>query len=81
MSQDPNPTSDPVIPVTLVRDLAAYAALPLAPAREAGVAGILQAWVPEANALSAKMSQAQYQTLVPATVFIHQPAGDEETAA
>jgi hypothetical protein len=81
MSQDSKPMNEPGVPATLVRDLAAYAALPLAAGREAGVAGILQAWVPEANALSATMSQARYQTLVPATVFIHQPTGDEEASA
>lgn len=62
----------------LVRRMAEYAALPLAPGREVTVASILSAWLPDANALSAKMSAAAYQAVVPATVFTHPDAQDPE---
>jgi len=55
----------------LVRQLAAYAALPLPSDRELAVAEVLEAWLPEANALNEKMSTAAHQELVPATIFIH----------
>ena len=54
-----------------VRGLARYAALPLAPEREAIVAGILDAWIPAADELSRKMSAAAYQALLPITVVVH----------
>jgi hypothetical protein len=63
----------------LVSNLAAYAALPLEPSRQANVAAILSVWIPNANALSTKMSAAQYQSLVPATLFTH-PATPEAEA-
>ena len=59
-----------------VRALADYAALPLAPGREALLAPVLQAWVDDANALSRKMSAPEYWTLMPATVFSH-PVDEE----
>ena len=55
----------------LVRDLAGVAALPLQAGRETAVVSILQTWLTDANALSAKMSRAAYQTLVPVIVFCH----------
>ncbi len=81
MTQEQTPTPASSAPVELVRRLAAYAALPLAETREAGVAAILGAWVPDANALSLKMSAAQHQNLLPATVFTHPGAGEGESAA
>lgn len=66
------------ITVEHVRELALFAALSLPKEREAAVAAILNAWVPDANALSKKMSAAVYQTLVPATVFAHPGTVDGE---
>lgn len=63
----------------MVRNLASYAALPLAAGREIAVAEVLGAWLPDANDLSAKMSDSAYQTLVPATVFVHPEAREGET--
>lgn len=63
-----------------VRDLAEYAGLPLAADRRPAVMAILNAWIPDANALSEKMSAAEYLTLVPATVFSHPSATDGESA-
>lgn len=60
-----------------VRLLAACAELPLPAHREAAVAAILDAWLPDANALSHKMSAAEHRDLVPATVFNH-PAVAED---
>ena len=66
------------ITVEHVRELALFTALSLPKEREAAVAVILNAWVPDANALSKKMSAAVYQTLVPATVFAHPGTVDGE---
>ncbi len=54
-----------------VRALARYANLPLPAQREAGVAAILDAWVPAAEELSRKMSAAAHQDLLPITVLTH----------
>jgi hypothetical protein len=69
--------TDQVVTPDLVRSLANHAALPLAAGRESAVASVLGAWLPDANALSAKMSEPGCQTLVPATVFVHPDAQDE----
>lgn len=61
-----------------VRNLAGVAALPLAPGRAEVVASLLAAWLPDANALSRKMSAPEHQDLVPATVFTHPAAPAEE---
>ena len=66
------------ITVEDVRALAVFAALPLDKNREAAVAAILNAWVPDANALSRKMSDAKHQALVPSTVFTHPESCDGE---
>jgi hypothetical protein len=58
---------------TDVAMLAAHAALPLDPRRIAAVAAILSAWLPDANALSRKMSAPEYRALMPATIFAHAP--------
>jgi hypothetical protein len=60
-----------------LRALAMAAGLEIPAEREAQVDGVLQAWLVDANALSRKMSAAQFQTLVPATVFAH-PLAEEE---
>lgn len=64
-----------------VRALAVYASLPLPAEREMAVAAILSAWIPDANALSVKMSGCAFQTLVPATVFAHPGTGEGEASA
>ncbi len=78
MTQPSFSLPDPEITVDQVRDLAAHAALPLAKSREAAVAAILNAWVPDANALSRKMSAASHQSLLPVTVFVHPGAPEAE---
>jgi hypothetical protein len=60
-----------------LRALAATAALEIPGQREAQVDGVLQAWLVDANALSLKMSAAEFQTLTPLTVFAHPPFDDE----
>lgn len=74
------PPATPSVTDDRVRDLALYAGLPLAAERHPAIAAILNAWIPDANALSEKMSSASYQTLVPATVFSHPSASGEESA-
>jgi len=54
-----------------VAALARQAALPLEAARIAAVHAVLAAWLPDANALSRKMSDPAHQALVPVTVFTH----------
>ena len=61
----------------LARTLAELADLPLGPGCEAAVGALLDAWLPAANELSRKMSAAPYQTLLPATVFMHPGLDDE----
>ena len=78
MTQLSPPVPSTEITLEHVRDLALFAALSLSKEREAAVAAILNAWVPDANALSKKMSAAMYQTLVPATVFAHPGTVDGE---
>ena len=62
-----------------VRRLAELAELPLAPGREAAVAATLNAWLPAANELSRKMSEARHLGVTPITVFAHPPAGGGES--
>ena len=62
-----------------VRALALYAGLPLPAQREAGVAAILDAWVPAADELSRKMSAAAHQELLPITVLTHGGEEADET--
>ena len=45
------------------------------------MAAILNAWVPDANALSRKMSAAAYLSLGPVTVFTHPGAAEAEARA
>ena len=65
----------------LAKTLAAVAALPLTAEREAAAGALLAEWLPAANELSRKMSQAQHQELLPATVFAHAPVDDTGAAA
>ncbi|MEJ2865545.1 hypothetical protein [Actinomycetospora flava] len=48
---------------------AVLAGLPLGEDRAAAVADLLGAWVPAANALSARMQAEEVRDLAPATVF------------
>ena len=81
MTKQQTLTAIPSNPTELVRNLAAYAAFPLESDRQAKVADILSVWIPNANALSTKMSAAQYQSLVPATLFTHPAAPEAEAKA
>ena len=65
----------------LAKTLAAVAALPLTAEREAAAGALLAEWLPAANELSRKMSQAQHQELLPATVFAHAPVDDTGATA
>jgi len=71
------PAKPPLSPEQ-VRELARLADLPLAPGRADVITPTLAAWIDDANALSRKMSAAQHQDLVPATVFTHPLANDAE---
>jgi hypothetical protein len=70
-------TDEPLVGVDDVRLLAKIAQLPLDPTRETQVAGLLSAWLPGANALSDKMSAAEFRETLPITLFAH-PDIDEE---
>ncbi|MBA3477930.1 MAG: hypothetical protein H0T52_05955 [Lautropia sp.] len=63
--------ADPFLGPQDVRNLAAYADLPLAPGREEAILPVLRAWLTDANALSRKMSAAEHWNLTPAITFIH----------
>ncbi len=60
-----------------VRALAQAAGLSLAPGRCEAAAELLAVWLPAANELSRKMSAAEHQRLLPATVFVHAAVDDE----
>ena len=62
----------------VVETLAQFADLPLTEARREAVRAVLASWISDANALSLKMSAAEYQALVPATVFTHPAVANEE---
>ncbi len=74
------PIHTPVTP-ELVAQLGHFGALPLSKERLSVVAPLLDAWLKDANQLSEKMSAAQHQTLVPATVFTHPGNHEGEGAA
>lgn len=59
----------PSIGVAEAAMLATHADLPLTVDRLAAVAAILSAWLPDANALSQKMSAPAYLGLMPITVL------------
>lgn len=76
--QSPPPTEavdavDPVDPIDSIdaTALARCAALSLGPERLAAVEAVLSAWIPAAHALSRKMSDPAYQSLMPVTAFVH----------
>ena len=52
-----------------VRASAAHAGLPLSEERVAAVTALLRAWLPPANALSARMQVAELAELMPAVIF------------
>lgn len=60
-----------------VRALAELAGLPLGEGREALLAPQLSDWLSAANELSRKMSEPEYWTIKPATIFTH-PSAQEE---
>jgi hypothetical protein len=60
-----------------VRELADYADLPLPSARAQSISSTLAVWAENANALSKRMSEAQYATIGPATIFRHDCDADE----
>ena len=70
---------DKTLTAAIVRALAEQADLPLAPEREAAVAAVLGAWLPDVHALNRKMSAPAHQHLVPGTIFTH-PAVEEGEA-
>jgi hypothetical protein len=74
-------SSEPLVSPDDVCELAAYASLPLPRTRASAVAAILSTWVSDANALSTKMSDCAYQTLVPATIFTHPDTGEGNPSA
>ncbi len=59
----PNPPND----AAMIEVLARHAALPLGSDRIEPVSQILNAWIKDANALSAKMSSPKYMDLAPIT--------------
>lgn len=61
-----------------VAALAAAAGLPLSAPRLAAVSAVLTAWLPDANALSRKMSDAAYRDLAPITAFMQAHEGAAE---
>ncbi len=69
--------SEPFIEVEHVRLLARIAQLPLDPGRESQVANLLSAWMPDANALSAKMSAQEFREVLPITLFAHPDLREE----
>ena len=69
--------SEPLIQVEDVRLLARIAQLPLDPERAAQLADLLSAWLPDANALSAKMSAPEYRDALPITLFAHPDLREE----
>ena len=62
---------------SIAKALADQAGLPLAAGRAEIAGGLLAEWLKPANELSLKMSAAQHQQLLPATVFAHAPTDDE----
>jgi hypothetical protein len=57
--------------------MAELADLPLGPGRDGPSGALLADWVQAANELSRKMSAAEHQHLLPATVFVHAATDDE----
>jgi hypothetical protein len=69
--------NEPLIQVEDVRLLARIAQLPLDQDRESQVAALLSAWLPDANALSAKMSAQEFREVLPITLFATPDLGEE----
>ena len=66
------------VTVADVQATARLADLPLSDERAAAVAGLLSAWVPPANALSARMRAVDLDRLMPAVVFAQTDVPNEE---
>lgn len=60
--------------------LARCAALDLRLERRAAVEALLSAWIPAANELSRKMSDAAHRELMPVTAFLHAHELPEDAA-
>jgi hypothetical protein len=69
--------NEPLIQVEDVRLLARIAQLPLDKDRESQVAALLSAWLPDANALSAKMSAQEFREVLPITLFANPDLREE----
>jgi hypothetical protein len=69
--------NEPLIQVEDVRLLARIAQLPLDQDRESQVAALLSAWLPDANALSAKMSAQEFREVLPITLFANPDLREE----
>jgi hypothetical protein len=63
--------SEPFVDAQDVRLLARIAQLPLDQERESRLADLLSAWLPDANALSAKMAAPEFREALPITLFAH----------
>jgi hypothetical protein len=72
--------TNPSTGVSQAAMLANHAALPLTADRLAAVAAVLSAWLPDADALSKKMSALAYQGLMPITVLAPAHASDPTDA-
>lgn len=72
-------TGDAVTPLD-VAATARLADLPLSEDRMVEVAGLLSAWVPEANALSRRMQAPELDGLMPSVVFTQPGVDNEENA-
>ena len=60
--------------------LARCSALDLRPDRRAAIEALLSAWIPAANELSRKMSDAAHRELMPVTAFLHAHELPEDAA-
>jgi hypothetical protein len=69
--------NEPLIQVEDVRLLARIAQLPLDQVRESQVAALLSTWLPDANALSTKMSAQEFREVLPITLFAHPDLREE----
>jgi hypothetical protein len=69
--------NETLIQVEDVRLLARIAQLHLDQDRESQVAALLSAWLPDANALSAKMSAQEFREVLPITLFANPDLREE----
>ncbi|CAN5731900.1 hypothetical protein BH11PSE13_BH11PSE13_40500 [soil metagenome] len=78
--QTMTPTPRPTTGAAEAAMLATHATLPLPPERLAAVAAILSAWLPDADALSHKMSAPALRDLMPITVLTPAHTADPSDA-